>query len=786
MNEAVNVERLSKTVELVSKAAKFCVSGCLDKIDPGIEIEGLGALQLPMKPKVAKALVAACQVAPYGKGTQTLVNKEVRNTYELNPEQFRISDGWEAAIAELTRSVAEQLGLPADELDARIYKLLVYEKGGFFLAHRDSEKHDRMVASLIVVLPNPFEGGCLDVRHADAQQSLPFAEAGRGEQPCYAAFYADCEHEVLRVTSGVRVCLAYNLVLKPRHKKRVAAAIPADSAASSVLAKSISAWTAKQPVKPLVFALEHHYTERGLSLDLLKGTDRQLADLVVSAAASRDCFVHLAQVTRHLCQFADDGSAGDDDYGYDSYSRRRRSRRHAIEIGETYEDELQGSEWADASGQKQPWGAIALDQSAIVSQEPMADWIPTKEEFEGYTGNAGNTLDRWYHRSAIVVWKRSKHFDVVASSGAVGCIPLWFAMTSKLDKTPKMWLEEARSDAIRFARAIVSKWPTRIARSQTFEPRDNETFESFSTALLTLHDRDTIGLFLSTVAVKDQTLPLSSCVVSACREFGWSAFAQELKLLLTSRPYKYSRDEIPPRDIEWLSAFCRDETEDSDKSQLADELRALAVERFCVPQPPIPTHYSPGVRRQRTDAEMSLPSLLKAMATSGRDDHLSRVIQFVRNAGDDFDRSGCQVPCLNELVPWSQREFGLVRAPLASWLTSVREQLESATAEPPQPPTNWSRPADVPCTCRLCAQLKSFLADPTIEVARIRASEDDRSHLITAMHRHQSDAKHDLDRTGRPFTLVLTKTSGSYARAAKQFESNVELLSSLPADSSRR
>jgi hypothetical protein len=35
----------------------------------------------------------------------------------------------------------------------------VYEKGGFFLPHRDSEKHDRMVASLIVVLPNPFEGG---------------------------------------------------------------------------------------------------------------------------------------------------------------------------------------------------------------------------------------------------------------------------------------------------------------------------------------------------------------------------------------------------------------------------------------------------------------------------------------------------------------------------------------------------------------------------------------------------------------------------------------------------
>ena len=57
------------------------------------------------------------------------------------------------------RLVAEQLELPAEELEVRLYKLLVYENGGFFLPHRDSEKLDRMLASMIVVLPNRFEGG---------------------------------------------------------------------------------------------------------------------------------------------------------------------------------------------------------------------------------------------------------------------------------------------------------------------------------------------------------------------------------------------------------------------------------------------------------------------------------------------------------------------------------------------------------------------------------------------------------------------------------------------------
>ncbi len=108
---------------------------------------------------------------------------------------------------------------------------------------------------------------------------------------------------------------------------------------------------ARQPTEPLVFALEHHYTERGLSLDLFKGADRKLADLVVPAAAHADCLVHLAQVPRHLLQFADDGSFDDSCYSRNTY---RATRRHAIEIGETYEDELCGAEWTDSDGKKQP------------------------------------------------------------------------------------------------------------------------------------------------------------------------------------------------------------------------------------------------------------------------------------------------------------------------------------------------------------------------------------------------------------------------------------------------
>lgn len=769
-----SVERLATAIGQATRSAKFLVAGCLPVVDLGLEVEGLGRVPVPLKRGIAKSLIAACRVAPYGKGTETLVDTRVRKTFELDPQKFRVGDEWTSAIAGATRTVADSLGLPADRLEARLYKLLVYEKGGFFLPHRDSEKHDRMVASLIVVLPNPFEGGRLIVRHGAAKQKLAFEEAAAGKAPCFAAFYADCEHEVERVTRGVRIALAYNLVLKPQPGKPSDTARPA--APADRLAEAIQSWLIRQPAEPLVFALDHHYTQRGLSLDLLKGTDRQLADLVVSAAAKAECLVHLAQVSRHLSQFADDGSFGD---SYSRYSYRA-PRRHAIEIGETYEDELSGTEWTDLSGKKQPWGTIAFDLSAIVSSVPIDDWKPTSEEFEGYTGNAGNTLDRWYHRSAIVVWPRDHHFEVVASSGAATSMPLFCSMARKLAKTPTKRFEAARRDCILFARAIVAQWPRRSIGYGYSRGVEESPLDDFPKQQLLLHDRDTIAAFLTRLAEQDQALPLKSFVVAACREFGWTAFAQELKRLIAARTDGHGRPEMPLRDVEWLSAFCCDPSADPDKAILASELCEIAVKGFCEPHPQRPTYYSPHYRREISVAEKSLPLLLQALAASGRDEDLSRVIRFVRELPDEFSLDDCQVPALKFLIPWSRQRFGSVHPQFKSWLDAVRGQLEHATAKEPTPPADWARPADVDCRCQHCAQLKAFLADATHEVGRIPAREDMRQHLIGMIGRHRCDVKHALERKGSPYSLVLTKTTGSFDRAVKRFEEDRRLLSALP------
>ena len=175
--DSVTAQWLTEAISQAARSANYCVSGRLPVADPGLEVQGLGPVRIPLKGTVAKQLAASCRVAPYGKGTRTLVDTKVRKTFELDPKKFTVCDAWNAGIADVTRTAAERLGLPADRLEARLYKLLLYRSGGFFLSHRDSEKHDRMLASLIVVLPGPFAGGSLVVRHGMAEERIGFDEA---------------------------------------------------------------------------------------------------------------------------------------------------------------------------------------------------------------------------------------------------------------------------------------------------------------------------------------------------------------------------------------------------------------------------------------------------------------------------------------------------------------------------------------------------------------------------------------------------------------------------------
>jgi 2OG-Fe(II) oxygenase superfamily len=73
----------------------------------------------------------------------------------------------------------------------------------------DTPRAQNQFGSLVVCLPSAHAGGELAVRHDHREVKFDWSQDSKSIQ--WAAFYSDCEHEVLPVTSGYRVTLTYNL-----------------------------------------------------------------------------------------------------------------------------------------------------------------------------------------------------------------------------------------------------------------------------------------------------------------------------------------------------------------------------------------------------------------------------------------------------------------------------------------------------------------------------------------------------------------------------------------------
>ncbi len=277
---------LAALLARVRRPGDFFAAGTAELLAPLVEVEGVGPVALPLLPMQARQLIAAAEPAPYGRGAETVVDPAVRRCWQIGPDRVRIRGRhWARTLETILARVAEGLGVDAP-VTAEFYKLLVYDEGGFFIGHRDTEKAPGMFATLVVALPSSFAGGELVVRHKGREVRLDL----RGDDPAeaaFAAFYADCVHEVLPVTSGCRLILVYNLVRRGRGRAPEPPDYTAEQARVTKLLRSWCGGNRRQdddaPEK-LVYPLEHAYTPAELRFEALKGADAAVAEVLAAAA----------------------------------------------------------------------------------------------------------------------------------------------------------------------------------------------------------------------------------------------------------------------------------------------------------------------------------------------------------------------------------------------------------------------------------------------------------------------------------------------------------------------
>jgi 2OG-Fe(II) oxygenase superfamily len=447
-------ERLARLLDDSKPAGSFSAQLLAPAHFLQLEVIGVGPVSLPVRALQAKKLIAVARRAMFGRGEETLTDISVRDTWEITPDRVMLSGpGWTALMDSALEHFRDELGLPpATGLRAEPHSMLVYGKGQFFLPHQDSEKHDAMVGTLVVSLPSAHAGGELVVRHAGESKAYRASK----EELTFVAFYADCRHEVTPVRSGYRVTLTFNLLAG--NEAPAQAADPVAQLAHCLTEHFTTPATPRYAVRELgppnrlVYLLDHEYSQRGLNCNRLKGADAERAVLLRAAAERAGCeaVLALAEVKETWDAWPSDSDPWDDhdyyededDEEYDNYEDPEGGSGHDdYQLNDLIDDEITLGWWTSPGGTGGEPISLHVSSSEVCATTPSAHLVPYQSEYEGYMGNYGNTLDRWYRRAAVVVWPRDRAFVARAEAGSQ------WALQELRNRIEAGDLEEARAAA---------------------------------------------------------------------------------------------------------------------------------------------------------------------------------------------------------------------------------------------------------------------------------------------------------------------------------------------------
>ncbi|HEX5151650.1 MAG TPA: 2OG-Fe(II) oxygenase, partial [Parafilimonas sp.] len=357
---------------------------------PGLEVEGVGELSYPINEWQAKALIQQAHKAPFGKGSQTVFDDTVRRAWEIDASMLTFKGNqWQAFLKKALNTIKPDLGIEDYKISASLYKMLIYEKDSFFLPHRDSEKEKGMFGTLVIGLPSKHTGGELAVRF-DGQEKLVHFDAGSDSYEIpYAAFYADCEHEIKPLVSGYRICLVYNLIqdeagkkiqAEPlgKHVKQLAAILKNDEENDSAI--------------PKIILLGHQYTPENFSMKSLKLNDRTRAEALLSASELAGYYAKMCLVTSYKAGSPAWGGGYDDEPDEDT----------AME--EVYDETLNIEHWMNDGAP--PLRNIQFEEKDLLAAFHINDDEPIVKESTGYMGNYGPDIMHWYHYGAVMLWSK--------------------------------------------------------------------------------------------------------------------------------------------------------------------------------------------------------------------------------------------------------------------------------------------------------------------------------------------------------------------------------------------
>ena len=758
---------LSALISSVDRPGEYCMQGHVSVPMPRLEVEGVGMLSFPIPPSQADQLVACAESAPYGRGQETIVDRSVRNCWQIAAGAVSLGGRtWPETFASILAQAAVGLGYPEGAVSAELYKLLVYEPGGFFVPHRDTEKVDNMVATLVVSLPVSGAGGDLVVRHKSRKTVIDM----RVEEPsdlAFAAFFADCEHEVRLVEAGHRICLVFNLV--KRAGQEVAETAPEfEEKVAGIAGELRRLGRAPEGMGKVIWVLEHDYSEAGLSFDALKNVDATVARVLLAAAAQADCILQAATIS--ICE-----EASVEHFGRWRVDEIEDVDESEYEVIETIEvtcalENLTGPDGTTSETK------VPLHEGELMPKGCLDDEEPDRHRLTEATGNAGATVERIYRRAALVLWHRGESLRVLEDSGTE-------PMICFLADEYRRESEGGRPSAplMLLASQCAEGWPLRKVSSGSWERNSERLLD----ILFRIDALDAAKQFVSEKLLpsyptvrSSETATINTVVIRATGGIGIELMRDHLVSLVRTSVLS-SLDAL----VELAGALRGRMKEEGERRVIQEMVFAMCEGLASFPVRERNEHT--GIRRFYF-AEMdhdpvkveTLHRLCTLVWDLGHGD-AGELLATTLVGRPDLVRPCHEVTDLLASLYRDRQECARQTGFATVW-HHCAEALLARSATLPEPPADWSVSIDgLNCTCPHCADLRAFCVDPVAQVGRFSVRRDLRQHLRRQIQSARTDIEYETERRGSPHKLVCTKTRRSHELRQAEYIGDLDRMRQL-------
>ena len=708
MNKDKVLNELLRLTNDVENAGSFVEYGNFSTLMPGINVTGVGPLSIPVVEAQAEALIAISEQAPFGRGEDTVTDTSVRNCWQIDASQFAIQNPqWTTQMQSLVKSIAFGLGLP--------YKLLIYQTGSFFVRHRDTEKMPSMFATCVVALPSAHQGGELIVSHGDKHESISFADSD-GFTSEFAAFYADCYHEVKPVISGYRVCLVYNLAIKNRNQQPLYSdSLDRLDQVSQVMRQ----WTSSDTCSPIfAYLLDHSYTEKNLTLDNLKNNDHSKVRTLLQAAKDNQCKAYLCLVTYYR------ESYGDVPYRR-HYSEPDEDDFEEFDVGE---ETIKATEFIDIDGNKVDIGELQLYETDLFAEVGLFEGPGRECNISEATGNAGATKELWYQRGAVVIWNKAGQLQVIERAGN--------------DYKAHFMAEQINEGQLQA-----------IKKSPAFDSMLDGVIDSTSSAVATvLLALDDIEVYEKWVNKHIDTWRLSPDSASTFAKIVAQGYWHHFDGIVCAALVKEDRSAQA-----WIDTLLQYVDKNEDKIFITQWLLAMSI----------PNSDKDEIRALiRNISQLGLKNLA-----------ISAINQWRKNTTQRF-LVNYYAPIVVE-VKSQLSPHQIIGNVLDLFVKDVLARIDETFPVPVVPPTDFARDGRLNCHCGFCEQVNQFLPNPIRGELQINTFKKDLIHVEHKCRDAGIDLDVDIRHAPKRFMGTFVKNQNSYLRNKADYDVAVKLVEQL-------